>query len=76
MKDEGPITEEPTTSLQCPHPGCELGVITTRQEDGTNYAVSSHSCSYCGGTGLVSPARYAAWARLVKDGKIPDPASD
>ena len=66
--------EEPPTSALCPVPDCEQGMRTVRYDRGTGYAIYSCSCFYCHGTGLVTPARYAAYQSLTRRaGHLLDP---
>jgi hypothetical protein len=60
------------TSVPCPA-GCDAGQKVTRIETGTGYRIASLACAYCGGTGVVTPARHAAWNVLSKRRKEKDP---
>jgi len=61
------MPEDRPTSVPCPVPGCEGGMRITRTEDQRGgYRVLSERCAFCGGTGAVTPAKQAAYRRLMR----------
>jgi hypothetical protein len=53
--------------MPCPVPDCDGGMrILTRTEEGTAYRIAGEKCSYCAGTGIVTPKRHAAYKHLMR----------
>jgi hypothetical protein len=57
---------ERPTQMPCPARGCEEGQIVTREETATGYRVGRRTCGFCGGVGLVTPEKRAAYKSLER----------
>jgi hypothetical protein len=61
------IESPPDTTMPCPVPECSGGdrVVRVERDDGS-YSVRADGCAYCGGKGVVTPGRHAAYLRLTR----------